>query len=48
VAVTYYLQNMVEPIAVQPFTPVAVVEPVVDEPVPAPVIPSAPAETEAS
>jgi hypothetical protein len=44
VAVTYYLKNMVEPIAEQPFTAVAVVAPVVNEPVLAPVIPSAPSE----
>jgi hypothetical protein len=50
VAVTYYLQNMVEPIAVQTFAPVAVVAPVVtpaDEPVVAPVNPGSP-ETQAS
>jgi hypothetical protein len=39
VAVTYYKQNMVEPIAVQSFTPLPIV---------APVIPSAPPETQAS
>ena len=43
VAVTYYLQNMVEPIAVQPSTP-APVPPLVAPPVP--VIPSTPPETE--
>jgi hypothetical protein len=42
VVVTYYLQNMVEPIAVEPFTPVVV------EPVVAPVVPSVPPETQAS
>jgi hypothetical protein len=40
VAVTYYLQNMVEPIAVQSFTPVPVA------PAPAPVVPSTPPETQ--
>ncbi|MHB8215944.1 MAG: hypothetical protein ACYDDS_07675 [Candidatus Sulfotelmatobacter sp.] len=44
VAVTYYLKNMVEPIGEQPFTPVAIVAPVVNGPVPAPVIPSASSE----
>jgi hypothetical protein len=48
VAVTYYLQNMVEPIAVQAFAPVTVVAPVVNEPASAPVIPSAPPETQVS
>jgi hypothetical protein len=33
VVVTYYLQNMVEPIAVESFTSVAIVAPVVNEPV---------------
>ncbi len=40
VAVSYYLQNMVEAIAVQPFTP----DPV-SAPIPTPVIPSTPPET---
>jgi hypothetical protein len=44
VVVTYYLQNMVQPIAVQPFTPV----PLVSDPAPAPAIPSVPPETQAS
>jgi len=44
VAVTYYLQNMVAPIAVQPFTPAPVVAAVVNEPAPAPVVPGAPPE----
>jgi len=44
VAVTYYLKNMVEPIAEQSFTSVAVVAAVVNEPVLAPVIPSASSE----
>src|SRR6266853_307696 len=39
IVVTYYLQNMVEPIAVQPFAPVAVVAPAGNEPVLAAVIP---------
>jgi hypothetical protein len=41
VAVTYYLRNMVEPIAVQPFTPLPVVAPTVLAPTAAPVIPTA-------
>jgi hypothetical protein len=46
VAVTYYLQNMVQPVvAVESFTAVTVVAPVVNEPAPAPVIPSVPPET---
>lgn len=44
VAVTYYLQNMVEPIAVQQFAPVPVVASVMNEPASAPLIPSAPPE----
>jgi hypothetical protein len=44
VVVTYYLQYMVEPIAVQSFSPAPVVVPVVSEPVPAPIVPSAPPE----
>jgi hypothetical protein len=49
VAVTYYLQNMVEPIAVvESFTSVTVVAPAANEPAPAPVIPSVPPETQAS
>jgi hypothetical protein len=47
VAVSYYLQNMVQPIAVHRFTPV-VVAPRVNEPAPAAVIPSAPRETQVS
>jgi hypothetical protein len=39
---------MVEPIAVQQFTPVAIVAPVVNEPVLAPVIPSLPPEATGS
>jgi len=46
VAVSYYLQNMVEPIAVQPFTPAPVVSPVVAGSTPAPVIPGTPPETQ--
>ena len=41
VAVTYYLQNMVEPVAIQPITP-APVAPVLSEPISAPVIPPPP------
>ena len=52
VAVSYYLQNMVQPIAVvetvTAVTVVAPVVPVVNEPVSAPVIPSVPPETQAS
>jgi hypothetical protein len=49
VAVSYYLQNMVQPIAVvETFTSVAVVAPVVTEPAGVPVIPSVPPETQAS
>jgi hypothetical protein len=47
VVVTYYLQNMVEPIAVQTFTPVAVVTPIT-EPAAAPLIPVASPETQVS
>ena len=45
VVVAYYQRHMVEPIAVQTFTPAPVVAPVVNEPAPMPVIPSAPPET---
>jgi hypothetical protein len=48
VVVTYYLQNMVAPIAVESFTPVPSVAPPVNEPAPAPIIPSAPPEPQAS
>jgi hypothetical protein len=49
VAVSYYQQNMVQPIAVvETFTAVTVVEPVVTEPAAAPVIPVPPTETQAS
>jgi hypothetical protein len=48
VVVTYYLQNMVEPIAEQPFTPVPVAAPAASEPAAAAVIPGAPPETQAS
>lgn len=48
VVVTYYLRNMVEPIALQSFTPLPVVVPVVVEPEPGPLGPSAPPETQAS
>lgn len=47
VAVTYYLQEMVEPIAIQPFTPAPpVIAPVLIQPVPAPVIAVPPPETQ--
>ena len=49
VAVTYYLQNMVQPITVvETVTAVTVVAPVASEPASAPVIPSVPPETQAS
>lgn len=49
VAVSYYLQNMVQPIAVvESFTSVTVVAPVATEPAAAPVVPSVPPETQAS
>jgi len=48
IVVTYYLQNMVEPIAVQPFAPVAVVAPAGNEPVLAAVIPVTPPEATGS
>src|SRR6267154_2767338 len=41
VVVNYYLKNMVEPIAVQPFTPVVAVAPIAEGTVPVPIIPSA-------
>jgi hypothetical protein len=44
IAVSYYLQNMVEPIAVVPFTPVPVAAPVVSEPISPPVIAVPPPE----
>jgi hypothetical protein len=47
VAVTYYRQNMVEPITVQSFTPVTAVAPV-SEPAAAPAIPIARTENQAS
>jgi hypothetical protein len=48
VVVTYYLQHMVAPIAVQSFTPAPVVLPVVSEPVAVPIVPGAPPEPQAS
>jgi hypothetical protein len=42
IVVTYYLQNMVEPVVVQPLTPA----PVVTAPAIAPVIGTAPPETQ--
>jgi uncharacterized membrane protein len=44
VAVSYYLQNMVEPIAVQAFTPAPIIAPPAVEPVAPPVIPNVPPE----
>jgi len=48
VAVSYYQRYMVEPIAVQAFTPAPVVAPVVKEPAAEPAIPIVPSETQAS
>jgi hypothetical protein len=48
VAVTYYLQNMMQPIVVESFTSVTVVAPAASELASAPVIPSVPPETQAS
>jgi hypothetical protein len=48
VAVTYYLQNMVAPIAVESFTSPPATAPSVSEPPAAPVIPNAPPEPQAS
>jgi len=54
VAVTYYLQNMVEPVTVQAFTPAPVVAPAANEPAAAPAAnepsaaPVVPPETQAS
>jgi hypothetical protein len=48
VVVTYYLRNMVEPIALQSFTPLPVAAPVAVEPEPAPLGPNSPPETQAS
>jgi len=47
IVVSYYLQNMVDPVAVQPFTPVVVSAPV-GEPAGVAVIPAAPPETQVS
>jgi hypothetical protein len=46
VAVSYYLENMVEPVAVQPYTPAAVAVPVVNDSAPAPLLPDTPPETQ--
>jgi hypothetical protein len=46
--VAYYLKNMVEPIAVQPFTPVAVVTPAANQSVLVPAIPPRPPEATGS
>ncbi|MCU1299999.1 MAG: hypothetical protein JWQ87_283 [Candidatus Sulfotelmatobacter sp.] len=48
VVVNYYLKNMVEPIAVQPFTPVVAVAPMAEGTVPVPIVPSAPPQGQAS
>jgi hypothetical protein len=48
VVVSYYLKKMVEPIAVQSFTPVAVVAPAANEPVLAPAISPRPPEATGS
>lgn len=44
IAVSYYLQNMVEPISVRSYEPAAVAVPTVTQIAPAPVIPNPPAE----
>jgi hypothetical protein len=46
IAVSYYLQNMVEPVAVQPFRPAPLANPVVIEP--APSLPNLPPEPQSS
>ena len=46
VAVSYYLENMVEPVAVQPYTPAPVAVPVVNDPAPAPLLPDSPPGTQ--
>jgi hypothetical protein len=46
VAVSYYLENMVEPVAVQPYTPAPVPVPVVNDSAPAPLLPDTPPETQ--
>jgi len=46
VAVSYYLENMVEPVAVQPYTPAPVAVPVVNDSAPAPLLPDTPPETQ--
>jgi len=46
VAVCYYLENMVEPVAVQPYTPAPVAVPVVNDSAPAPLLPDTPPETQ--
>jgi hypothetical protein len=46
IAVSYYLENMVEPIAAEPFTPSPITVPIVSAPAPRPVIPSTPPETQ--
>jgi hypothetical protein len=44
IAVSYYLQNMVEPVAIQPFAPTPISVPVVENPGPTSAIPSPPPE----
>ena len=46
VAVSYYLENMVEPVAVQPYTPAPVPVPVVNDSAPAPLLPDTAPETQ--
>jgi hypothetical protein len=46
VAVSYYLENMVEPVAVQPYTPAPVAVPVVNDSAPALLLPDTPPETQ--
>jgi hypothetical protein len=44
IAVSYYLQNMVEPVAIQPFAPAPISVPVVENPGPTSLIPGPPPE----
>jgi hypothetical protein len=46
IAVSYYLENMVEPIAADPLTPSPIAVPIVAASAPAPVIPRTPPETQ--
>src|SRR5580700_5847261 len=46
VAVSYYLENMVEPVAVQPYAPAPVAVPVINDSAPAPLLPDTAPETQ--